>query len=362
MKEDCIPTTNGRLTALDVMRGLTVMAMVIVNNGAGDESYEMLCHSAWNGLTPCDLVFPFFLFMVGVSISFSLGKHDIKTAPINHIISRSMKLFAIGVALHAFDMMTKCIWNPLPELRIWGVLQRIAICYLIVSMLVLCVKQRTMVIIASILLIVYGIIITTGNGYEVSSSNIIARIDNYIVGADHLYKKSPIDPEGLLSTLPSIAHTILGVICGNIIRQKNELNTKLINLFAFGTILMLIGWLLQFGLPLNKRIWSPSYAILTSGIASTLLGLLIYIIDVKKHSKWCKTAKAFGMNAFCLYTLSEVLSPLIRHTGAGKLVYDAIYTIIPHAKTASMAYAISFCIVVGIPGWILWKKQKFIKI
>ena len=351
-----------RLVSLDVLRGMTVMAMIIVNNGAGDESYEMLCHSAWNGLTPCDLVFPFFLFMVGVSISFSLGKYDICSAPIKHIVSRSIKLFLIGVALHAFDMMTKCVWNPLPELRLWGVLQRIAICYFVVSMLVLCFKQRTLIWIAAVLLVAYGAIILTGNGYEISSDNIIARVDNALVGAAHLYKKSPIDPEGLLSTLPSVAHTIIGVVCGNIVRQHKELRDRLLSLFILGTLLIAAGWFLQFGMPLNKRIWSPSYTLMTCGIAATCLALLTYAIDVAGRKRHIAVAQAFGMNAFFLYVLSEMLSPLVRHTGVSSAAFDAINTIVPHAKTASMLYATLFCIVVGIPGWILWKKKIFVKI
>ena len=353
---------NRRLLSLDVMRGLTVMAMIIVNNGAGGNSFDILCHSVWNGLTPCDLVFPFFLFMVGVSITFSLSKQGMSATPKSKIVSRTLKLFLIGVALHAFDAMTKGVWNPLPELRVWGVLQRIALCYFFGCSILICYGRKQLLTIALTLLSIYGVMILCFKGYEPTTDNIIACLDRAVCGSAHLYKKSPIDPEGLLSTLPSIAHTLIGIYIGFIIQKKEELSTRLVHIFFIGAALMLAGWLLQFGMPLNKRIWSPSYTLMTCGMATTLLSMLTYLIDARERRSWTLMPQMFGQNAFFIYVLSEMFSSIVRHTGIADAAYSAIYYIVPLQRTASLIYSILFCSLMALPAWALWKKKIFIKI
>ena len=202
-----------RLQSLDVMRGLTVAMMILVNNQYG-ESFAPLQHAKWNGMTPCDLVFPFFLFIMGISTYLSLMKTGFKpSAPvIRKIVKRTVLLFLIGLGIHWFDMALDGHATDLAHLRIWAVLQRIALCYLAVSVFALTVSHRHLIKTIVGLLVLYALILIFGNGYDYdASTNILARVDLRLFGAGHLYHKSPVDPEGLLGTIPSVAHTLIGL-------------------------------------------------------------------------------------------------------------------------------------------------------
>lgn len=207
---------NKRLLSLDVLRGMTVAGMILVNNGSGD-SFEMLEHSAWNGLTPCDLVFPFFLFIMGISCYLSLSKCQFK--PTRHIlykvVRRSVLLFLIGLFINWFSMAMYGDWLDWGHLRYFAVLQRIALCYFFVSMFALFVNHRYIIPTILVLLGVYGIILIVGDGYaEDASVNILGRTDRFLFGDDHLYHYTPVDPEGLLGTISGIAHVLVGFYCG----------------------------------------------------------------------------------------------------------------------------------------------------
>ncbi len=194
-----------RLQSLDVMRGLTVAMMILVNNQYG-ESFAPLQHAKWNGMTPCDLVFPFFLFIMGISTYLSLMKTGFKpSAPvIRKIVKRTVLLFLIGLGIHWFDMALDGHATDFAHLRIWAVLQRIALCYLAVSVFALTVSHRHLIKTIVGLLVLYALILIFGNGYDYdASTNILARVDLRLFGAGHLYHKSPVDPEGLLGTIPS---------------------------------------------------------------------------------------------------------------------------------------------------------------
>lgn len=348
---------NKRLLSLDVLRGLTVFVMIIVNNGAGSLHFEMLDHSKWNGLTVCDLVFPFFLFMVGASIHLAQkGMTKLTTAQrYRKIISRTIQLFAVGVLLHAWDMW---IWNEtdiLANIRFWGVLERIALCYGICSIIAIHVKPQHFWKIALVLLVLYSIILSLGNGYAQDETNIAAILDRLYLTESHLYHKSPVDPEGLLGTISAIAHTLFGIIAGRMITDKSkDINIRILNLFVFATILMILGHLISYEYPLNKRIWSPSYTLMTCGIATSMLALLTYIIDVKGKKSWCILFQFFGLHAFTLYILSEGLAPFAWLTGAPDFIHDTL-AIIVDPRIASFCYALLFDIFVGLIGYIFIK-------
>ena len=384
-----------RLKSLDLMRGLTVALMILVNNG-GEHNYSFLEHSKWNGLTPCDLVFPFFLFMMGASTYLSLRKTEFKPSIsiYRKIIKRTLLLFLIGLCINWFDMI--CSGNALDfaHLRFWAVLQRIALCYGIVSILAIHVNQRYFVHIILGLIIIYMGIIAFGNGYAYDSSiNIIAQADLHIFGYDHLYHKSPVDPEGLLSTIPAIAHTMIGFLCCKYIsRPGQDIYSKVKFLKVSGLVMLVLGLFLSFiGFGINKRIWSPSYVFVTCGFAAWILSLLIQYID----GKACKKEEyayeqnngdkkqeqnngnsnkkhgnnpivtfflAFGMNPLFLYVMSEFLAIVFGTYGIKADVIGLIRSAISDEYLVSLTYALFFVAIHAVMGIWMYHKKIFIKL
>ena len=374
METNTQPSTNvqqsKRLLSLDILRGITVAGMILVNNGWG-ESFEMLGHSEWNGMTPCDLVFPFFLFIMGISCYLSLVKSEFKptTAVIRRIIKRTVLLFLIGLFIHWLDGALDGEFG-LSHLRIMAVLQRIALCYFAVSLFALFCNHRYTIPVVIVLLAFYSAILVFGNGYAYDADvNILAKFDLSVLGYDHIYHKGPVDPEGLLGTIPSIAHVLLGFYCGKLIRQKETIEQKVIALFVVGTILVIGGYLLSYGLPLNKRIWSPSYVLVTCGLAALLQGLIMFVVDFKHEDHrfvWLRgpffVCKVFGMNALALYVVSELLSIVFGQFGIATAIYDVVHSVVSAPKWASLAYALTFVAINFIVGYVLYRKKIYIKL
>ena len=353
-----------RLLSLDILRGITVAGMILVNNGWG-ESFEMLQHAQWNGMTPCDLVFPFFLFIMGISCYLSLVKSEFKPTPqvIRRVVKRTVLLFAIGLFINWFDHAIEGDFLCFGHLRIFAVMQRIALCYGIVSLFALFCHHRYTIPVVIILLVVYSAILVFGNGYaEDASVNVLAQVDLHLFGYDHLYHKSPVDPEGLLGTISSVAHVLLGFYCGKLIRQNTAISDKVIALFVVGTVLVIGGYLLSYGLPLNKRIWSPSYVMVTCGLASLLLALLIRV-ESGHHCPLPTTFfRVFGVNALALYVSSELLAIILGNIGVSELVYNGIHAVIPALKWASLVYALYFVLLNFAIGYALYRKKIYIKL
>ena len=374
-----------RLKSLDIMRGLTVALMILVNNG-GEQNYHILTHSKWNGLTPCDLVFPFFLFMMGMSTYLSLRKTEFKPSLIIYrkIAKRTILLFLIGLSINWFDMI--CSGNGLDfaHLRIWAVLQRIALCYGIVSLLAIHINQRYFVHIILGIIIVYMGILSFGNGYSYDASvNIIAQADLNFFGYDHLYHKSPVDPEGLLSTLPAIAHTMIGFLCCKYISVAGQnVHSKIKFLKISGLIMLILGFFLSLsGFGINKRIWSPSYVFVTCGFAAWILSLLIQWIDRSEISaegkteantegKTIKTKEnpitvlflSFGRNPLFLYVLSEFLAIVFRTYGIKDDLLGLIRNVISDEYLVSLTYALFFVAIHAAMGIWMYQKKIFIKL
>ncbi len=356
-------SSSQRLLSLDILRGITVAGMILVNNGWG-ESYEMLQHARWNGLTPCDLVFPFFLFIMGISCYLSLVKSEFKPTPkvLRRIIKRTVLLFAIGLFIHWFDNALSGDYG-LAHLRIWAVLQRIALCYCAVSLFALFCNHRYTLPVAALLLVIYSAILIFGNGYaEDADINVLAQTDLRLFGYEHLYHKSPVDPEGLLGTISSIAHVMLGFYCGQLIRKKESVEQKVIALFVVGTVLVVAGWLLSYGLPLNKHVWSPSYVMVTCGLASLLQALLMYVIDIQQKKGWTTFFHVFGVNALALYVSSELLAIFLGNYGISETVYGWIHAVVPPLKPASLVYAVYFVLLNFAIGYVLYRKKIYIKL
>ena len=186
--------------------------------------------------------------------------------------------------------------------------------------------------------------------------------DLKLFGYDHIYHKSPVDPEGLMGTISSVAHVLLGFYCGMLIRKRETIEQKVIALFVVGAIGVIGGYLLSYGLPLNKRIWSPSYVLMTCGLASLLQALLMYVIDIQKKSGWTTFFHVFGVNALALYVSSELLAILLKNIGFSEMVYNGIHAVIPALKWASLAYAIYFVLLNFAIGYVLYRKKIYIKL
>lgn len=352
-----------RLLSLDVLRGFTVAGMILVNNG-GPTSYAPLRHAMWNGLTIADLVFPFFLFMVGISTYISLQKFEFQSSSstIKKILRRTLIILLLGWGLYWFESCLKGDSWPFAQLRIPGVLQRIALCYGIVSLLAISVNHKRLPWLIGVLLAGYAIVLLVGNGYVCDGNNILSIIDKSLLGEAHVYHKSPVDPEGLLGILPSIAHTLIGFWCGKLLMQFKRLDEKMLHLFFFGFLLMAIGLVLSYGLPFNKRIWSPSFVLFTCGLCTSLLAFLIYVIDFKGKKRWTAFFIVFGVNPLFIYVLSEILAAVFNEYSISDAAYEMIANTIPDPNFSSLLYAVSFVLLNWLAGYFLHRKKIYIKI
>lgn len=383
-----------RLHALDIMRGITIAGMILVNNpGSWGHIYAPLEHAEWNGLTPTDLVFPFFMFIMGVSTYFSLRRYEFRRSwsAIAKILRRTAVIFLIGLLIAWFGLFLRGVLSDktfldavcnFDHIRILGVMPRLAICYGIGSLLALWLRHEWLPWFITSLLVVYTVILLSGNGFDFSDANIISVVDHKVLGADHMYADTvggvrlKFDPEGLLSTLPSIAHMLIGFMCGRMIVRVIDNRDRICNLFIIGTALTFAGFLLSYGLPINKKIWSPTFVLTTCGLASSLLALLIWIIDIKGYRRWCRFFEAFGINPLFMYCLGAVLSIVI---GSLRVPYSAaesgmisikgyIYeaVLIPvcgsDATLASLIFALLFVGFNWLFGYWLYKKHIYIKI
>ncbi len=381
---------SNRLLSLDILRGITIAGMIMVNNpGSWGHVYTPLGHASWHGLTPTDLVFPFFMFIMGISTFMSLRKFNFEPsrAALWKILRRTLLIFVIGLALNWFGMLTGGLsrGESLGEaathfdtLRILGVLQRLALAYGFAALIAVLVKNKYLPWVIALLLIGYHLLLQFGRGFELSEQNIIGVIDRALLGSNHMYKDwTPegeliaFDPEGLLSTLPSIAHVLIGFLFGRLIIQNKENHTRVEKLMIWGTVLAFAGLLLQYGCPINKKIWSPTFVLTTTGFAAQLLGLLIWIIDIHKKERWSRFFHAFGVNPLIVYVFAGVLANLvsaIRVTWHGEAIslkgFAFGVLLQPWAGNylGSLLYALLFVAICWLFGYALYKRNIYIKI
>ncbi len=437
-----------RLISLDVFRGMTIAGMVLVNNPGTSPVYWPLDHAEWNGLTPTDWIFPFFLFIVGVSISISLGKRVTEKPDAKaywKIISRSASIYLLGAAISitpffqfqatdAPDAIKILVWlafaaailflllrnykvaavlcvlgllgiaglnlagyNVVPynygTLRIFGVLQRIAVCYLVTSLIFLHTNWKQQVGIAVVLLLGYWLVMTVipVPGCDITSisdkaCNLAAYIDRSILTENHIWRSGKVyDPEGILSTIPAIVTCISGVLTGRWLMSEpgavatgsppdanaNKLN-KVGGLFFFGVELLALGLIWNSYFPMNKALWTSSYVLATTGIALLTLGFCYWLIDIKGYRNWAKPFEIFGSNALALFVFTGLFARMIaayRVTGPdGQLisiqrwVMNHVYLPLWNPIDASLAYAISFILFWLFLMWLLYRKNIYVKV
>ncbi len=373
-----IEKSSERLIALDVFRGITVAGMVLVNNpGNWSHVYAPLEHAAWNGWTPTDMIFPFFLFIVGVSISLALGRRveqsAVKRGVYLKIFRRAAIIFLLGLFQMAFPFF------DLAHLRFPGVLQRIAVCYLISSLIFLHTNWKQQTIIAVVCLIFYCLVMTFlpvpgGAAGDLSvEGNFAGYIDRLVIGANHMWSVSKFyDPEGIFSTIPAVATCLAGVLTGTWLKSGRNEEEKVSAVFFFGISLTSIGWIWSFWFPINKSLWTSSYAVYMAGLALCFLGFCYWLIDIKNYRKWTKPFVIFGSNALALYFLSSIFARIINNikwqtpsgaaTNVQKWIFDTFFSPIASPLNASLMYSIFYIFLWLFLMWILYRKRIFIKV
>jgi predicted acyltransferase len=370
-------TKSNRLASIDAFRGATIAGMIIViNPGSWKYIYTPLRHADWNGLTLADLVYPFFLFIVGVSITFSFSKileqNISKKYLYPKIIKRTIILFLLGLFINSFPDF------DLQNIRIMGVLQRIAICYLIVSFLFLNTKLSTQVILSILFLFIYWAIMElvlvpeVGYGIYEKGRNAAAYLDKFILAGHMGYYEKMGEPEGFISTLPSLSTTLFGVFTGYLLKKKENPYKTISLLLASGIVGIIIGLIWSIWLPINKNLWTNSYSVLTAGLALVVYAFFYYFVDVLSYKKYAKPFIVFGTNAITVYVLSIVVAKLINlpkfisadgnsyHIKA--LFYNNILAPIFGNYNASLVYAVLYTAIWCGLIWIMYNKKIFIKV
>ena len=369
------PALPARLTSLDVFRGLTIAGMILVNN-AGDwrHIYWPLEHAEWNGWTPTDLVFPFFLFIVGVSMVFSFSAREARGCArrtlMLHVLRRAAIIFGLGVGLAAIGI------HQLHDLRIPGVLQRICVVYLFAGLMALTTGRRAWLANAAALLVGYWAIMRfvpvpgIGAGHLDPQNNIAAFVDRALIPW-RLYRGTW-DPEGILSTLPSIATCLIGLLVGDWMRREPSAKRKVAGLLGGGAALMIVGRALHPVFAINKNIWTSTYVLFTAGLAMVLLGICYWAIDAKGWRRWTMPLLVFGMNAIAVYVLSELMDKamgIIHVNDAGSSVSLKGYaynhwfaTLSSDPYVTSLLWAIAYVLLWWAIMWAFYRKRVFIKI
>ena len=383
---------------MDVFRGLTVAFMILVNNpGSWSHIYAPLEHASWHGWTPTDLVFPFFLFIVGVAISLSFSKHrekgEDRKALTRKVIRRTILIFAFGLLLNGWPFGIPLnakmagewdIWfffRRFSDIRIFGVLQRIALAYGAAGLITLYLpKVRDRVLAGLGFFLLYELLMRLplvagwGAGDFTLQHSFERWFDLAILGENHVWHSRgiPFDPEGLISTLPAVVTALLGVFVGDIIRKDWKHSDKLSTIFTMGVLFYFAGMLLSPWEPINKSLWTSTYVLMTGGLAMIMVVFTSWVVDVKGWVKWSKPAIVFGSNPLVVFVGSGILARsmnLIRWTGAnGEMitVKGAIYgsLIEPYFTpiNASLTYALLNIAFWTVILWVLYVKKIFVKI
>ncbi len=365
---------EGRLVSLDVFRGIAIAFMILLNNLGGDTNYAILLHADWNGLTLTDIFFPFFLFILGAAIPYSLGSklghNERKKKLVPRIVRRTIILFALGAFINGFPYFN------LSTLRIMGVLQRIALCYLAASAIFLTLNRKKQIVTTILLMVLYWILMTVvpvpgyGPGVLDKNGNLAAYIDRLLLPS-HLYAGTW-DPEGFLSTIPALATTMLGLLTAEHLKSNRNPKEKSTALFLFGVLLMAIGTLWNLSFPINKNLWTSSFVALTGGMAIIILDICYYIIDFKKHTWWVKPFIIFGLNSIAAYVLTEIMNLTLiyanvtlsdgRSLSLKALIYESLFSCWAGPLNGSLLYGVAFLLFwLGIMA-ILYRQRVFIKI
>lgn len=360
-----------RYLSLDIFRGITIAGMILVNtSGNGDYTYGPLKHAHWHGFTPTDLVFPSFMFIIGVAMRFSLAPFNYTLTPAlrNKILKRTFMLFLISYLIHNFPYVD----FSLAHMRIPGVLQRLALGYMFTSFIVLTLPKKYFIYITIGLLLGYWLIMNIFGNYD-ETTNAVLYLDRWLLGENHLYggQGFPFDPEGTLSTMPAVASTLLGYLVGIGIQEAKDKMKLVFQLAVWGLILVVLALIWNIEFPINKKLWTSSFVLLCAGLDMIILAPLIWIIDIKGKTNWTYFFKVFGMNSIAAYAISELLAiimyniPMPEGDAKTDLVgwsYWHIFQPVFGYYNGALAFAIAFVLLCWLPIWIMYKKGIFWKV
>jgi predicted acyltransferase len=369
-----------RLVSLDVFRGITIASMLLVNDpGSWAHIYDPLEHAPWNGWTPTDLIFPFFVFIVGVAMTMSFGKLIERGAARSDLLlktaKRALLIFLVGmIAVHAFPW----IGYDYAHLRIPGVLQRIAIAYFFAATIYLFTSTRGQIIAIATLLLGYWALQTlvpVPGGYAgvlQPGQDFGAYIDRAVFGTDHLWRSAKTwDPEGLLSTMPAIGTALLGALAGTWLRSPRTQIEKALGLFIGGAVLMAAGGMWGWVFPINKSLWTSSYVLFTAGFACQFLGLCYWLVDIKGYQRWAKPFVIYGMNAIAAFVLSAWFARTLNLVKVGgpdgpialkTFIYKTFYESWLAPINASLLFAITYVLFFLGVLTIMYRRKIFIKL
>jgi len=368
-----------RFLALDVFRGMTICFMIIVNTSGSKFTYSPLEHAHWHGFTPTDLVFPSFLFAVGNAMSFVMNKWNTlsQSQVLGKIFKRTFIIFLCGFLLYWFpfyeyDQSHNLIFSPFSHTRVLGVLQRIALAYCIASLLIYYFKPGTVISISiSILLLYWAFMLMGGDAPDplALTANLGYKIDMGVLGPDHLYHGEGVafDPEGLLSTLPSVVNVTFGYMVGRFIQEKGKSFEGLTKLLLLGCSLIVIGYFWDLSFPINKKLWTSSFVVYTVGIDCVIICAIIYVVDFLGRTKWTRFFTVFGKNPLFIYLLSEVGATImdVIHPEPGTSLHSWLYqNIYRHAGLyfGSLLFALSWMLFCWIIGFYLDKKKIYVRV
>ena len=371
-----------RFLALDVFRGMTICFMIIVNTpGSGADAFAPLQHARWHGFTPTDLVFPSFLFAVGNAMSFGIKKSALQanSAYMARVIKRTLLIFLLGYLLYWFPFFTTTNGHfglsPIGDTRIFGVLQRIALCYFFASVLVRFLSKNAVIAVSVILLFGYWfLLLAYGDPTDPYGmlTNAGTYLDKYLLGERHLYHGEGVafDPEGILSTLPAIVNVVIGFYAGKFIQEKGKNYETISKLCLTGAVLIVaaLAWNMVF--PINKKIWSSPFVLLTTGIDCIFISALIYAVELRAWNKWNWTRffTIFGKNPLFIYLLSELLITILYmiNVKPGEDFFNWInvvfFQVIAPGAFGSFLFAVSYMLVCWLVGLFLDKRHIYVRV
>lgn len=370
---------NQRYLALDVFRGMTVCFMIIVNSpGSWHVAYPPLLHASWHGFTPTDLVFPSFLFAVGNAMAFVMPKYQSLGTGFfwRKTIKRTMIIFLLGYLMYWFPFFQEAQGGglelkPLAETRIMGVLQRIALCYFFASIIIYYGSKNFAVLFSVFVLFAYWIIMyafgDAADPYSMTG-NFGSKLDLALLGEKHLYHGEGVafEPEGLFSTLTSIVNVIVGYMAGDYIRKNKSSYESIAKLLIAGLVLIFAALVWDMFFPINKKLWTSSFVLLTSGLGTVILAVLMYVIDIKTSRRWTYFFVVFGRNPLFIYLLSEIalITLLIvpsRDNNARNLIFN-LFASITSPIHASFLFAFFFMLACWVVGYFLDRKKIYVRV
>ena len=365
-------TLKNRYLSLDVFRGMDVALMIIVNSpGNGDTSFGILKHAEWNGFTLTDLVFPTFLFVVGNAMSFSMKKYEAigDGAFLKKIFKRFLIIFLLGFLMYWFPFFENGNLKPIAETRIFGVLQRIALCYLFASLLLHYFKTRTVIIFSILALIGYNILLVAFGDLTLLG-NAVIKLDEFLIGEKHMYHGNggvAFDPEGLLSTLPAIVNVIAGYLTGKFIQKNGQNFETIAKLLMVAAILVVAGFAWDLIMPFNKKLWSSSFVLLTCGIDLFIIATLIYLLDMRKPGKWTYFFEIFGRNTLFIYLLSELFVISLgvismKGTSTYNWIAENIFIATGGDYFGSLLFALWIMLTCWFVGYLMDKNSIYVKV